>query len=82
MRTTLTIDDDVLAAAKEIARLEKHTVGQTLSDLAREGLQARQGGLGDGGPQNVGPLGFAYLPSRGGIVTSEDVERLRNELGV
>ena len=38
MRTTLDIDDDILQAAKELARAEKKTAGQVLSELARKGL--------------------------------------------
>ena len=41
MRTTLDIDDDVLQAAKELASVRGRTAGQTLSDLARAGLQPR-----------------------------------------
>jgi len=39
MRTTLDIDDAVLAAAKEIARTRGETTGTVISDLARKGLQ-------------------------------------------
>jgi hypothetical protein len=39
MRTTLTIDDDVLAAAKVLARLQGRTVGDVVSSLARTALQ-------------------------------------------
>jgi hypothetical protein len=39
MRTTLDIDDVVLAAAKEIARTRGETTGMVLSELARKGLQ-------------------------------------------
>ena len=39
MRITLDIDDDVLFAAKEIARREKKTIGQVLSEQARRALQ-------------------------------------------
>ena len=38
MRTTLDIDDDVLAAAKERAAGQKTTTGKVISDLARQGL--------------------------------------------
>jgi len=38
MRTTLDIDDDVLQAAKEMARREHKTAGRILSELARRGL--------------------------------------------
>lgn len=40
MRTTLTIDDDLLAAAKSLARANSKSLGRVLSDLARRGLQA------------------------------------------
>jgi hypothetical protein len=36
VRTTLDIDDDVLLAAKEIARRDKKSLGQVLRDLARQ----------------------------------------------
>lgn len=38
MRTTLEIDDDVLEAAKSIARQSDRTAGAVLSDLARRAL--------------------------------------------
>ena len=43
MRTTLDIDDDVLQAAKEIARREKRTAGAVVSMLARSALTAPRG---------------------------------------
>ncbi len=39
MRTTLEIDDDVLAAAKELAQIQGRTAGAVLSDLARKALE-------------------------------------------
>ena len=38
MRTTLDIDDDVMQAAKQIARLKNQGIGRAVSDLARRGL--------------------------------------------
>ena len=38
MRTTLEIDDDVLATAKELARNSGSTLGQVVSELARKSL--------------------------------------------
>jgi hypothetical protein len=38
MRTTLTIDDDLLAAARSLARAKSQTLGGALSELARRGL--------------------------------------------
>ncbi len=39
MRTTLRIDEDVLRAARSLARAEGRTVGEVVSALARKGLQ-------------------------------------------
>jgi hypothetical protein len=39
MRTTLDIADDMLAAAKAIAREQGKTFGHVLSELARAGMQ-------------------------------------------
>jgi hypothetical protein len=38
VRTTLEIDDDVMDAARQIARLKNQGIGRALSDLARRGL--------------------------------------------
>jgi hypothetical protein len=73
MRTTLDIDDDVLAAAKERAAGQKTTAGKVISDLARQALTRPAGG----------PLiernGFLVLPSRGGVVTTALVKRLEQQ---
>jgi hypothetical protein len=39
MRTTVDIDDDVLQAARELARNRRKTMGEVLSELARQALQ-------------------------------------------
>jgi hypothetical protein len=39
MRTTLAIDDDVLAAAKALAQQQHKTIGEIVSDLARQSLR-------------------------------------------
>ena len=39
MRTTLKIDDDVIEAARSIARAEGRSVGEVISRLARKGLR-------------------------------------------
>ena len=75
MRTTWTIDDDVLAAAKRIADRDRTTVGQVISALARLAL-ARSTGAG----QQV-RNGIPLLPPRGtgSPITPELVHRLRDE---
>jgi hypothetical protein len=40
MRTTITLDDDVARAAKELARTTGRRLGSVLSDLARRGLKS------------------------------------------
>jgi hypothetical protein len=39
MRTTLQIDDDVLAEAREVSRRERRGLGAVISDLARRSLR-------------------------------------------
>src|SRR5262245_2977625 len=83
MRTTLDIDDDVLQAARELARAENKTAGQVLSELARRGLT-----------QTAAPPGFAeeavapfvmkdgwvtFTNREGVVVTKELVDRLMEE---
>ena len=41
MRTTLTIDDDVLDAARALAEQSHRSLGKVISDLARRGLKPR-----------------------------------------
>jgi hypothetical protein len=41
MRTTLSIDDDVLEAARAIAEQTRRSLGAVVSDLARRGLKPR-----------------------------------------
>jgi hypothetical protein len=42
MRTTLVIDDDVLATAREMAEHRGVALGTVISELSREGLDARR----------------------------------------
>ena len=79
MRTTLDIEDDVLQAAKELARREGSTAGQVLSALARRGL-ALPGTARKNRPALRG--GVPVLPSRGEVVTLEHVQRVADEEGV
>jgi hypothetical protein len=75
MRTTLTIDDDVLAAAKHLAEREHRTVGEVISSLARQALVPV--GRSSRNERNGIPL----LPSKRGPspVTLELVNQLRDE---
>jgi hypothetical protein len=75
MRTTLTIDDDVLAFAKEMAATEHKSVGAVISALARQSMGRRPSHFTT---RNGVPL----LSVRRGAprVTSELVRQLLEEL--
>jgi hypothetical protein len=75
MRTTLAIDDDILAAAKHLAERERKSVGEVISSLARQGLSRNP--RGSRRERNGIPL----LPARRSAVpiTLELVNQLRDE---
>ena len=74
MRTTLSIDDDVLREAKTYAEGRDIPIGKALSELVRRGLHA---------PLRTRILnGFhlVELPPGSPPVTTEDVRKLQDEL--
>lgn len=75
MRTTLSIDDDVLAAAKELADTERKSIGEVISTLARQALHRPK-------ENKKTRNGIPLLPVKPGStrVTSEIVNQLREEL--
>jgi hypothetical protein len=79
VRTTLDIDDDVLQAAKELARRDHKTAGQILSELARRGLTEASGPAAKKGGEKEAFLGFHPFVRRGTIVTNETIDQLRDE---
>ena len=80
MRTTLDIDDDILQAAKELARAEKKTAGRVLSELARKGLTTLPASAPGGEISYQMENGWYQLPNRKGVVvTKELVDRLIEE---
>lgn len=79
MRTTIDIEDDVLAAAKELARLQNVSAGQIVSRLMRNALAGGQS-QGQPEPRRVG--GFRPFSARGELVTNDKVDQLRDQEGV
>lgn len=73
MRTTVDLEEDVLLAAKEIARRRGVTMGKVLSDLARQALTRHAASA----VRNGVPL-FPVQPDAG-VVTLELVNQLRDE---
>jgi hypothetical protein len=81
MRTTIDLESDVLAAAKEIARQQHTSVGKVISQLVRQTL------TGTANPQTIGRQmptvpGFEPFPARDVIVTNEFIDRLRDAEGI
>jgi hypothetical protein len=77
MRTTLSLDDDVLLAVKERARREHRSAGAVLSDLARQAL-TRQHQAGQV-TETEEFHGFQPLPHRGEAVSNALIDRLRED---
>lgn len=77
MRTTLDIDDDVLRAAKELARREGTSAGAVVSRLAR---QALTGTIAPEGRRRS--TGFRPYPADGRVVDTDLVDVLRDAEGV
>lgn len=75
MRTTLAIDDDVLAAAKGLASLHRKSIGEVISALARQALQPQA-------PTHATRNGVPLLQTQTATmpVTLEIVNKLRDEL--
>ena len=75
MRTTLAIDDDVLAAAKHLAEREQRSIGDVISTLARQGLTRSVRS------NKTERNGIPLLPSRKAAVpvTLELINQLRDE---
>jgi len=77
VRTTLDIDEDVLQAARGLAKREGKTIGELLSALARRGLAAVPQRSMVNEPTAI--YGLRPFASRGGIVTNEMVDRIRED---
>jgi hypothetical protein len=73
MRTTLEVDDDVLAAVRAVARATGRPMGQVLSDLARDGLARRSVTADDDGFPTI------VVPPDAPPITSEMVAAALDE---
>lgn len=74
MRTTLAIDDDVLAAARHISASENKSIGEVISTLARQGLMRASR------TSRASRNGIPLLPQGNTPVTPELVNQLLDEL--
>jgi len=74
MRTTLAIDDDVLVAAKAIARQQRRSVGEVVSELARLALHRPKA------PSSRNGIPLLPVRDEQAVVTLDIVNALRDEL--
>jgi hypothetical protein len=79
MRTTLTLDDDVLAAAKVLARQQRQPIGSVISALVRQALAAPS--QLPASPNQAQRNGLPLLPLQpgGAPVDLELVNQLRDD---
>ena len=73
MRTTLSLDDDVLQEVKAYAKRRDVAIGKAVSDLVRRGLHAPLQ------TRVVNGIHVAVLPPDSPAVTSEHVKKLLDE---
>ena len=73
MRTTITLDDDILELATRQARLRGVSLGRTISDLVRRGL-----GASTPAREKAGVVVF-HLPADSPKVTTEEVRRIETD---
>ena len=67
MRTTLNIDEELLAAYKRLAAQSHHTLGHVIQDALREALTLRA----ERGAR--APITLPALPEEGGLVPGVDL---------
>ncbi|MGB2672433.1 MAG: hypothetical protein WA621_15175 [Candidatus Acidiferrum sp.] len=74
MRTTLSLDDDVLQEVKAYAKSRDVAIGKAVSDLVRRGLRAPLR------TRIVNGFHVVDLPPDSPTVSIEDVKKLQDEL--
>jgi len=72
VRTTLQLDDDVVAAARELAAGERRSLGSVISELARRGLTPAR-------VEVAGDLPVIRVPAGTPPITAEMVRRALDE---
>jgi len=84
MRTTLDLDEDVLVAAKELARQQNLSAGQVVSRLLRKTLtgQTANSTATQKGSKLPSVAGFRPFPAGKAVVTNDTVNRLREADGI
>lgn len=83
MSATLDISDDVLFAAKETTPHEHKTRGEVTSQLALQAIAQQLGAMNYGGDAGelLAVYGIEPLPKRGGVLSNQLIDRLRDDEG-
>ena len=80
MRTTLNLADDALIAAQTLARRQRISLGEAVSELVRRGASAPA--PADAVPSRQTLRGrFALLPARDEIITTDHIRALMDQEG-
>jgi len=80
MRTTLDIEEDVLAAAKELAHRQGVSSGQVVSKLLRSAMSGEASAQRSGAAVVAGFRPFAANDQR--LVSNEQIDQLRDLDGI
>lgn len=80
MRTTLQLDDDVLAAARVLARQKRTSLGAVISELARAALVSPAPASTTSGADHRNGVPLLPWKAEGAPVDLELVNSLRDEL--
>ena len=79
MRTTLSLDDDIFAVARQRAQRERTSMGEAVSRYVRDGLRANA-------QVPAAPSAFrskySVLPARDEIITTDHIRRLMDQEGI
>ncbi|HZT67192.1 MAG TPA: hypothetical protein VFA11_15490 [Acidimicrobiales bacterium] len=75
MRTTLNLDDEILRAARALARAEHRSVGEVISELARRGLTPRS----DRSAEEEDGFPVFRVPEDAPVITAEMVQAALDE---
>lgn len=79
MRTTISLDDDVFAVARQRAQRERISLGEAISRYVRDGLRA--GARAPATPVSLHSK-YSVLPARDEIITTEHVRKLMDQEGI
>ena len=74
MRTTISLDEDIIESARYLAKQNHCTLGKVISDLARKGLQ------GSYSYELTKNFPVFKVSENSPVITPEDVKKLEDEV--